>query len=236
MADDADAALLRRNIGAVRFCNAWPPEALAALRPGTEVIRLSRGQTLVARNQAMNGLYGVIAGALEVRLGRLSSRSQVRMLARSGEAFGFIGVFGGYSSPHTYIAKEPSIVLRFSKAGLLKGLHRYPELWLGVVREMASHQVITLAAAEADNLAGVRVRMIRTLLSLAESRGRRAADEVELGITQDSLGAMLLVSRQSVNTELRWLKERGVLTTGYRHIRLTSIRKLSALLAEYLAP
>lgn len=76
--------------------------------------------------------------------------------------------------------------------------------------------------------ASVPKRLVKTLIELSERFGKKFDEKIilDLEITQGDLGAMLGVTRETVNRELMKLKLQGILTKEKKKIIINNFKKL----------
>ncbi len=98
-----------------------------------------------------------------------------------------------------------------------------------------AHAIAALLASRVRSLyglledaspSGLRARLARRLLSLAESG---SATRRGVTLPQESLAMMLGVSRQTLSMELRALADAGAIARGYRRIEILSVSALRRL-------
>lgn len=217
-----DRSLIRKVLPTVRLFRPWPAQHVQTLADATRVLRFPSGQVLVAQRQALNGIYVIGTGSIEVGSMHLDGRRYVRRYARVGMLFGLVSVLDGKGSPYTYITHEPATVLFIPKATFLSLLSRHPEMWASVARFVASFQRMALSAIDEHMFVALRVRLNSALVALAKSQCLRAgsADTIAVRITQDELASLLGVSRQSISKGLKQLEREGVIKVEYRKISL----------------
>jgi CRP-like cAMP-binding protein len=68
----------------------------------------------------------------------------------------------------------------------------------------------------------ISARFAKKLVELAEKHGRREEDStvIDLALTQKDLASMIGATRESVNKELRTLREKGLVCTQESTIRI----------------
>ena len=113
-------------------------------------------------------------------------------------------------------------------------LERQPTLLFRLATDLC-HNIRRFGAhIERLTMLRLRQRVAHSLLSLAGSYGHTtgAGIEIELKVSQDDLAAMLSVSRQRVNLELRLLVSEGIVSTRYSHITILDQPRLAARAAD----
>ena len=74
----------------------------------------------------------------------------------------------------------------------------------------------------------VSARLAKKLLYLAESYGRKDGDRVyiDLNLTQKELGDMIGSTRESINKELKTLRDKGLITNQENKIQIIDMVRL----------
>jgi CRP/FNR family cyclic AMP-dependent transcriptional regulator len=212
----------------------WPEAQLEEICAGAREIRAEAGKAVLRQGQVVDGLYVIVAGSLEVGTAQRDGRRYIRRYAEPGSAFGFMSLFDGQGSPYSYVAHDPAQLLFIEKSVLLAVLMRHPGLWLSVAEVLARFQRVALAVLEERIFESLRVRLARALVSLANAYGTREGEHagIAIRITQDNLGSLLGVTRQSVSKELKGFEREGLIAIEYGRIVLADTAALEEMARE----
>ena len=147
----------------------------------------------------------------------------MRRFAELGLIVGLMSMFDGEGAPHLYLAHLPTQLVFVPKLTLLPILSRNDQLWLSIVRQMAAYQRQFLSSMADGLFQTLRVRLARAVVSLTRAYGTKAVGQqtIRIRLTQEDLGALLGVTRQSISKELRLLELEGVLRVGYGKLMVT---------------
>ncbi len=115
--------------------------ALRILAIGAEGYRVESGQVLFTAGDTADGAYAVQQGSFTLRPGR---GAEADVIAGPGTLLGESALLAETIRPATATAREPSTVLRISRAMFLKMLEGYPD---------AAHRLREVIAARADQWA-----------------------------------------------------------------------------------
>jgi CRP-like cAMP-binding protein len=115
--------------------------ALRILAIGAEGYRVEQGQVLFSAGDVADGAYAVQQGSFTLRPGR---GAEADVIAGPGTLLGESALLAETIRPATATAREPSMVLRISRAMFLKMLEGYPD---------AAHRLREVIAARADQWA-----------------------------------------------------------------------------------
>lgn len=114
--------------------------ALRILAIGAEGYRVEPGQVLFTAGDAADCAYAVQEGSFALR----TERGEAEVIAGPGTLLGELALLAETLRPATATAREPSAVLRISRAMFRKMLEGYPE---------AAHRLREVIAARADQWA-----------------------------------------------------------------------------------
>jgi CRP/FNR family transcriptional regulator, cyclic AMP receptor protein len=180
------------------------------------------GAWITTQGQTTDCLYVVQEGC--VMLTRLSAQGRETTLgfARPGDFFGEIALLDGAEAPFNAMAVERTVLL-VVRADQLRWLLTDPsacrlllEVLAGRCREAWTH-------IEVLGEGSLREKTRRMLLQLCSKIGVRTQEGVELRLKQSDLARMLGASRESLNRQLRLLKDEGLLKVRTRSRRTTLI-------------
>jgi CRP/FNR family transcriptional regulator, cyclic AMP receptor protein len=195
------------------------PNDLQGLSHIGEVVSLPFGADLFREGEQAEAVFIVDAGEVEISRGSGAAR---RVLAVTGpeSVLGDTAVFAG--TAYTASARTAAVakVWRFDKVRLLPELAIQPGImfrWL----------VSALRLTEEAQLRLVRLSEKPVLAQVADLLSEEGLGHPDVRLSQATIGALLGVSRQSVNEALSRLRQHGVVETAYRTIRVLDHARLS---------
>ncbi len=98
--------------------------ALRILAISTESYTVEEGQVLFSSGDAADCAYIVQDGSFSLNSGRIN---EPELIAEPGTLLGEVALLAETTRPATAIAREPSLVLRISRAMFLKMLDSFPD-------------------------------------------------------------------------------------------------------------
>lgn len=132
------------------------------------------------------------------------------------------------SRPATVTACGTVVVRVIGQADFLAALRAYTNLAQAVSRSLVAK--LRNANARRIEFAGydAPTRLARVLSEMASMYGDRSGDRVVIKwpVTQAELASLAAVAEPTAQRVLRRLRERGIITTGYRMITITDMRAL----------
>lgn len=185
------------------------------------IVKLSAGKRVYANGDTSDGLWAVLEG--QVRLTGLpanGSEMLVRIL-KPGSWFGELSTLDGGERPQEALAFGATTLLHVEQNAFDQLARRDLLLYRDLALLICMNQRRALAFI-ALSLSSVRVRLIKALLSTAKS-----ADGHVLTIRQSQLAAIIGVSRQTVNKELKLLEGQDLVDLKYTTIVVKDYAKLA---------
>lgn len=184
------------------------------------------GQFIIRQGDVLTGLYVVISGAVSLSYSNADGLWYKRRVVDSNWLIGFLSVFDGLGQPHSYEAEEIVEGLIIKRESLTAVLERWPDLWFDVAAKMAANHRMVLKDLEESVLDSPKKRLVQILLQQARRDG--AADPV-LRVTQQELGSLVGITRQSVSHVLGALKARGLIEVRYGGVSLLDVEGLRSI-------
>jgi CRP/FNR family cyclic AMP-dependent transcriptional regulator len=188
---------------------------------------LRKGETLFRRGDEGNALYLILQGRIKISLSRQMDAVTLAVLGQ-GEFLGEMALLDGLPRSADAIAMENSSLYALNRNDFLSFIVHNEK----AVRAVLSS--LSLRLRKTDNLLAemcflnLSVRLAHKLVELAEQQGpdAEAPDIYELRISQQELGNILGVSRESINKELKHLREKGWVSTARNYIRIHQLAAL----------
>ncbi|WP_238946593.1 Crp/Fnr family transcriptional regulator [Vandammella animalimorsus] len=217
----------------VAASGAWfaglPATFADALLARAEPVSISAGQRLFARGEVPDGLYCVLSGVVRVTATSVSGQEALLAMLQPPQWFGEIAVFDGAPRTHDAWAQEDCELLRVPQAALLAELAERPQHWRELGQLLTQKLRITFAAVEELSLLRPTQRVAGRLLLMADGYGTWTdRSKRVLEVSQEQLGLMLALSRQTVNQSLRELQSRGCIKRRRASIEVIDVHLLRA--------
>ncbi len=204
--------------------NVWPgPKADAwwaslplALREALQAMAVARplaaGQRLFARGDAPDGLYLVCRGA--VRITGISHDGDEVLLAllEPPHWFGEIALFDHEPRTHDAWAETDALLMQIPQGPLMALLQAEPTHWPHLGRLLTRKLRELFRGLEETALLSATARVARRLAVMATGHGALAGQSHRVvQVSQEQLGLMLALTRQTVNQSLKALEAEGVI-------------------------
>lgn len=191
--------------------------------------RFLRGDAIYRAGDPPGGLYGLIRGGVGVELSPSDRAPFIGSFARPGFWIGegslltrgprFIGIRATRDSLLAYLPLS-------QWDAIVQG---DPAAWRWIAHLALRNELTALAVAEALMIPGATQRLAAVLLLLcgqSRAQGEAGAVEVEVEISQDDLARMANLSRSSTGRILQAFEADGLVTGGYRQLRIVDCEGL----------
>ena len=189
---------------------------------------LKKGHVLFRKNDEGNALYIIIRGRIKVAYPSKLGDEVTLAIFNDGDFFGEMALLDGLPRSADAIAMEETQLYILSRNDFLSFMEHSADAMRAVL------YALSLRLRKTDELLGetcflsVSVRLAKRLVELAEKqKGHDHPDAaVRLKMTQTELASLLGVSRESINKELKILRQKNVLTTSRNAINIYNIELL----------
>lgn len=226
------AAMTPEQLAALKsseWFGAIDPAFQQALMGSSRIIALAAGESVFHRGDASDGIYCVLSGAVCFGAIAPSGRGSIAAIAEAPQWFGEIALFDGGARTHDAWTDVASTLLHVPLRHLTRMLAGEPVRWQQMGRLLVQKLRISLSLLEDMALEPPRVRLARCLIHLFEGYGqRKAAPSLSLRVSQERLGMMLSLSRQTVNELLGHLEQEQVIRCQRGGVRILDLNRLRA--------
>jgi CRP/FNR family transcriptional regulator/CRP/FNR family cyclic AMP-dependent transcriptional regulator len=185
-----------------------------AIMEAGRVRRFKTGEALFHEGDPGHSVYFLRAGQVKIVQIAPDGAETILHYCGSGECVGEMALMDGQPRSATAVALEPVETLALRREDFLEFLARHPSVALamlhrviGIVRRL-NDEMQTMLSLDATG------RIARKLLELAEQHGQSTPRGLDVGvrISQDQLAQMVGAARSTVNKQLGWFQEHGILT------------------------
>ena len=171
--------------------------------------RFDRGATIYRKGSPGGELMIVVSGIVQIAAMAPDGREVVIDLIQAGELFGLTSLLGAGDRRGHASAETPSEVMTLHRHDALAIFQKDPKIAFQVMAMMGQRLSRRFELLEDAVFLDTRARLAKTLIRLLDS-----AQGARIKITQQALGRMVGLSRESTNKHLaRWI-EAGWLSTA----------------------
>lgn len=203
-----------------------------ALDPLKAVVNFPKHSTLFEEGQQPDGIYVLLRGKVKLSLDLKGGRTLILGIAQPGEVLGLSAIMCGKPAEFTAETLTPAQFSYVERKEFLRLVGEHCELCVSIV-EVLSHQLREAmdmihyssgSQPAAEKLAGLLISWTATNGELSEQWV-----ELKLPLTQEEIGQMIGVSRETVSRLLAGFEKAGILSLDGSHVRILKREALEAL-------
>jgi CRP-like cAMP-binding protein len=221
-----------RVLAALQGCSLfgrWPEHCINALASHGRLERYEGGAQVLAHEPQRREIFIVVAGCIEVSHSSDDGKKFVLGLVGPGEPIALVRLLPQAPMHYGYYAHGSTELVHLPSDALRAVLDSEPILWRDIALLTLGRFAWNTWLLRDQMLASQARRVAAALLSLARLQGVQSEDGSSLRLSQDELGALLGVTRQSVHKELRALEAAGLVRVDYNRISLLDTTALQQL-------
>ncbi|WP_293188605.1 Crp/Fnr family transcriptional regulator [Ottowia sp.] len=218
-------ALIRRSIGLCQMMRNWPAPVLDTLAAAARLGRYARHEQILAEDPLRREVLVVASGGVAVDSVDASGARFLLSIHGPGEITALMRLLEDVGFVYDFHAREPTVLVHIPADALLGALDAHPPLWRDVCVLMLSRAHEQIVMRQQGTLGALDCQLANAVVQLARVHGRIAQGSATLHVrvSQSDLAAMLSVSRQTVNKELRRLEQRGLLHAEYGRLEILDL-------------
>jgi len=192
---------------------------------------LKRGEALFRKGDEGTSLYIVKTGSVKIVLPSDTTGDEVAAAILSeGDFFGEMSLLDGMPRSADVVALEPSELLALSQKDFLAFLKDNEGAIQAIFSYLSMRLRRTDELLEDAYFLNISTRFARRLVELAQRHGRRKGEgeplEIDLRLTQKDLASIVGTTRESINKELKVLREKGLVTTEGNTLQILDLERL----------
>jgi CRP-like cAMP-binding protein len=195
-------------------------EAIARIAALCTRRQLAAGEVLFVKGDEGDALYGIRRGQIRIATGTEAGKRLTLNVLGPGDLLGEIALLDGRSRTADAIAAEPTELFTVRRQDFLRLLEREPRIAVHLIELLCERFRWINERMEETALQPLEVRLARRIRALAADFG------TDLHISQEELGILLGVTRESVNRQLQQWRRKGIIELGRGRIRLLEPERL----------
>jgi CRP-like cAMP-binding protein len=206
-----------------------PEPDLLELANAAHFQQLDAGQVLFIKDEPGHQLYIVNRGVIRISSTSLEGKETILNLLRAGQMFGEVAVLDGRDRTTNATAHEASELLVLGRRDLMAFLDRNPEAMRRMLVAVCSRLRWISEALEDAHFLDLPRRLAKRILLLTQLFGHRhSAGGVRIAVqlSQQNLAELLVVTRESVNRQMRQWEADGIMTLRGGYLVVTDMDRL----------
>jgi CRP-like cAMP-binding protein len=206
---------------------AWPPWARELMAQSAYTRQYRRGCKIISAGERTREFLVVLEGVLSMFHHGDDGQHSMLLLSMRGDILALIPVLEGLHFSMDLYAHEHTRILYITQESIWKILDRDARL-IASLLDLICQRFMNLMAQDPRFTRDPGERLNKLLLRLAERCGKETERGlmIDVRLTQDDLAALLSLSRQTINKEIRKLAEAGLIEKSYNTITLTNIARM----------
>lgn len=192
------------------------------------VVTYQDGQLVQSRGDPKPGISIIVSGAVQTGIFGADGTFIMTSTLRVGQTFGEFTLFTDLPRTHDIVASGPTQINQVSAPAFERLVEQHPEILRTLLKTTLVRAHRLLEMMDAIRRLPMRERTAKILLLMLQSGGGRQFFDYRQTELADALG----VSRTSLNSALRQLRELGLIETGYGQIRVPDIGRMQNWVSE----
>lgn len=207
------AGLRKRSV----IFEALSDEEAASLMQMARKINHPARHTVFQEGEPGDHLLVVLEGRVKVSLISPDGKEAILSILEAGDVFGEMALLDGEPRSATVTTMDKCVFLVIWRRDFLPFLERNPQASLKLLAALSKRLRATNDMVGGLSFLNLPARLARILINLGQQYGKLTAEGIAIGIklSQEELGNLVGVSRESVNRQIRLWVETGVL--DYTH-------------------
>lgn len=226
--------ILRAILQQDRWFGSWPDEAVDTLVSQARFRLFFDGQRVFSMGDVCPAILVVIRGALQLSWPTEDGRQVIQCYLPKRCVFNLVPMLDGVGLDHDYQAHGTTLLASLDRSTVFALLERDKTLMHSIIDLLCSRSRLLYDELKHQSLSSLRTRLARQIHFFANNYGRQTEQGLEISIklSQENLAALMSSSRQSINKELSWMMEQGILMTRYNRITVLDSQALDALIGK----
>lgn len=189
---------------------------------------LRKGDVLFRKGEEGNSLYMIIAGKIKVVRQSRDGDEMILAVLSAGDFCGEMALLDGLSRSADAVAVEETQLYGLNRKDFLVYVMNNETTVKAILSALSKRLRRTDDFLEDVFFLNVASRLAKKLIELAVSNGYREGEDgaIKLSVTQRDLAGMIGATRESVNKELRTLREKGLVGLAGNNIMVLNLEAL----------
>ncbi|HPQ43431.1 MAG TPA: Crp/Fnr family transcriptional regulator [Syntrophales bacterium] len=192
---------------------------------------LKKGEALFRKGDEGTTLYIVKSGSVKVVLPSEMGDEVAPAILSEGDFFGEMSLLDGLPRSADAVALESSELLALNQKDFLVFLKDNEKAIQSILSYLSMRLRKTDDLLEDAHFLNISTRLARRLVELSQKYGNQKEEggpiQIDLRLTQNDLASIVGATRESINKELRILRERGLVSTEGNIITILNMERLA---------
>lgn len=204
------------------------PEELKKLFSSIKKKSLKRGEVLFKKGSKGESLFVIKEGNIKISSSSKLGDEVVLAVFSEGDYFGEMALLDGMTRSADATAMQPTTLYVLQQNDFLSFLSENPGSVKAILKSLSLRLRKTDVLLEDTCFLNISSRLAKKLVDLADVYGKIENESIEISIplSQRELAGMVGATRESINKELRVLKEKGIITISGNKIYINDLERL----------
>ncbi|MFC1816685.1 Crp/Fnr family transcriptional regulator [Thermodesulfobacteriota bacterium] len=204
------------------------PEDLEELGTLFRELKVNKGDVLFRKGSEGTALYIIQEGVIKIVLPSRLGDERIVAIFSAGDFFGEMALLDGIPRSADAVAIKPSKLLLLNRSDFLRFLKQSEAAIEKILSSLSMRLRKTDDLLEEASFLNIPARLAKKLLEIGEAFGHKdgEATEIHLKLSQKELADMVGATRESINKELRVLREKGLVSITEKAIYIHDIKRL----------
>ncbi len=191
---------------------------------------LKKGEALFRKGDEGTSLYIVKSGSVKIVLPSALGDEVAPAILSKGDFFGEMALLDGMPRSADVIALEPSELLALNQKDFLAFLKGNEAAIQSILAYLSMRLRKTDDLLENAHFLNISTRFARRLVELSEKYGYQKEAgmpvQIDLHLTQRDLASIVGATRESINKELKTLREKGLVNSEGNILQILDLERL----------
>jgi CRP/FNR family cyclic AMP-dependent transcriptional regulator len=203
-------------------------EVLADLATLLREQKVKKGDVLFRKKSEGNALYFIREGAIKIVLPSRLGDERIVTIFSEGNFFGEMALLDGMPRSADAVAIKPSRIFILDRIDFLRFLKKNDTAMEKILSTLSTRLRKTDELLEDTTFLNIPARFAKKLMEIGETFGRKDGEslKISLRLSQQELADMVRATRESINKELRTLREKGLVSVTDKHIHIHNTERL----------
>lgn len=220
-----DIALLAK----LEMFTGLPDDVLAAARASARTEALPRNHLIFSQGDRAERAYALVEGSIRiVQTGRDGAQVVIRFIG-PGDMFGTAPLFTDHLFPADAVTAEPSQMLSWGEADLLRVIEVCPKAAMNVIRILGARLLEVQDRVRELSTQGVERRVAHAVLRLAAQAGRPTGGggtEIDIRLRRKDLADVSGTTLHTASRLLAAWQKAGILISERQRLTIPSLTRL----------
>lgn len=202
--------------------------ALSELSARMRPLSVKKGETIFRKGSEGTTLYVILEGSVKIVLPSRLGDEMIVTIFKKGDFMGEMALLDQMPRSADAVAMASSKLLLLNRGDFLEFLRNSEKAIATILSALSKRLRKTDNLLQDTCFLSIKARLAKKLLEIGEEFGHRDGNmlDVNLFLTQKDLADMIGATRESINKELRTLRESGIVSFADKVLSVNDLDRL----------